>query len=186
MFPLQACFYETCWVCIYHATNTFPGFVEQNIGVTGSRMYCWDLSWLHLPVADRVAYLTDCMWRALTHVCLCALTHSLVVPTDGCASVLKSEEEAGGRREVGAIRSVLPLNPNLLAPHGMSQWSMGECFASKARHGVLLKGALLRQSFTCLFLPSYGQRLDAQADHPDVGVLTNVLLNGIASPLRCL
>lgn len=179
MFPLQACFYETCWVCIYHATNTFPGFVEQNIGVTGSRMYYWDLSWLHLPVADRVAYLTDCMWRALTHMCLCVLTHSLVVPIDGCASVLKSEEEAGGR-------SVLPLNPNLLAPHGTSQSSMGECFASKARHGVLLKGALLRQSFACLFLPSYGQRLDAQADHPDVGILTNVLLNGIASPLRCL
>lgn len=81
-----------------------------------------------------------------------------------------------GRRLQGesVIPSVSPLNLNLPAPHGMSQPSVALCFASDARCYVLSEGALLRQTFAYLFSNSHVTSLDAQADHPDAGVCTNV------------
>lgn len=83
-----------------------------------------------------------------------------------------------GRRlqRESVIPSVSLLNLNLPAPHGMSQPSVALCFASDARCYVLSEGALLRQTFAYLFSNSHVTSLDAQADHPDAGVCTNVFL----------
>lgn len=188
-FPLQACFYETCWVCIYH--HSYISWVRgTKHGVTRIWMNCWYFCRFHLSVTD---HLTD--FRA--HV-----LHVLVRLNEkwGCAyhcwcmcvqdrrsrmvCVCEWVNEADG--ELSVIPSVSPLHLNLLAPHGMSQSGMGLNFACKAQRGVFFKVALLRHDFTCLFLPSYGLRLDAQADHPDVGVSTNVFINVIASLLQSL
>lgn len=154
--------------------------MEQKIALTRILIYNSNSSWLYLPVAS---LLMDFKLRTgSTHilllVCVCVPRPECMHDYIGkqfCILVARKEgdkkatqamlcEVTGGCRQIVSFPSVSPLNLNLLVPHGMSQPSMGLCFASEARCHVLSERALLRQSFMCVFLTSHMVCLDAQAD----------------------
>lgn len=93
-------------------------------------------------------------WQLMDLRCVCVPDVN-VIPTSGCASVFKAEKQIGWcLKEAGESQChswVSPLNPNLLAPYGMSRSSMGDCFASKVLCSVLLKVALVRKQVSPVY-----------------------------------